>query len=215
MATKIYKTGNYIVVEDGVNPKNEFHAVETTIVSYEKDSDTYYKVNYENSLVADLISTDIVDENGDAYSDFDTWRSENTGFNTAAGGSVAYFVQCTSSSPANGGTNYFGGYPKGLVTSANISKVFIQKSGTIKTVTINCYSGTAGTNQNWTLSIRLNNTTDYPIETIGIATNERKFNNELLNIPVVKGDYFEIKCSNPTWGTPPLTTAMSGNVIVE
>jgi hypothetical protein len=215
MATKIYSKGNYIIVDDGVNPKNEMFNKDCKIVPYTQDSISYYRVLDEKSTVKDVLASEIVDENGDAYLDFDTWRAENTGFNTGAGGSVPYFVQCTSSSPASGGTNYFGGYPKGLVTSANISKVYIQKDGVIKSASINCYSGTAGTDQNWSMYIRVNNSEDHLIETIGTATNERTFNNESLNVPVVKGDYFEIKTTNPTWGTPPLTTAMSGNVIVD
>lgn len=131
------------------------------------------------------------------------------------GEAMTYAVQNTSSSPVSGGTNYFGAYPKGMVTTADISKVYIQKAGVIRKVVINSYSGTAGTNENWSFYIRLNNTTDYLIETVGLATNERTFNNNALNIPVVEGDYIEIKTGNPTWVTPPLTTATSGNIIVE
>jgi hypothetical protein len=61
----------------------------------------------------------------------------------------------------------------------------------------------------------VNNTTDYLIETIGASASERIFNNESLNIPVVSGDYFEIKAINPTWVTNPLTTIFGGNVVIE
>jgi len=132
-----------------------------------------------------------------------------------AGEAMTYFVQSTSSSPADGGTFYFGTLPKGIITTANISKVYIKKSGVIRMADIYCYSGTAGTAENWSLYIRVNNTTDYLIETIGSATNERIFNNNALNIPVIAGDYFEIKGINPTWATNPLTTIFGGNVIVE
>lgn len=131
------------------------------------------------------------------------------------GEAVTYAVQNTSSSPVSGGTNYFGAYPKGMVTTSDISKVYVQKAGVIRKVVINSYSGTAGTNENWSFYIRLNNTTDYLIETVGLATNERTFNNNTLNIPVVEGDYFEIKTVNPPWGTAPATTATAGNIIVE
>lgn len=126
-----------------------------------------------------------------------------------------YFVQNTSSPPASGGTNYFGAYPKGLVTTAGISKVYVLKNGIITKANINCYSGTAGTNENWSLYIRLNNTTDYLIETIGLATNERTFNNESLEIPVLSGEYFELKAVNPPWGTAPATTTFAGNILIK
>jgi hypothetical protein len=128
---------------------------------------------------------------------------------------MPYTVQSTSSSPVDAQTVYFGNMPKGVITTANISKVHIESSGVIRRANVYCYSGTAGTAENWSLYIRVNNTTDYLIETVGSATNERIFNNESLNIPVNAGDYFEIKAVNPTWVTNPLTTTFGGNVIVE
>ena len=78
-----------------------------------------------------------------------------------------------------------------------------------------CYSGTAGTAENWSLYIRLNNTTDTLIATIGAATNARQFSNAALNISVVAGDYIEIKSVQPTWATNPLTTLYGGYLYVE
>jgi len=131
------------------------------------------------------------------------------------GESMLYTVHALTSSPTDSATIYFGNLTKAPTTTANISKVHIENSGVIRKANIYCYSGTAGTSENWSFYIRLNNTTDYLIETIGTATNERTFNNNALNIPVVEGDYFEIKTTNPPWSTAPLTTATSGNIIVE
>lgn len=80
---------------------------------------------------------------------------------------------------------------------------------------IYCYAGTAGTAENWTANIRLNNTTDTLIETIGASTNERIFNNESLNIAVVAGDYIEIKMVNPLWATNPATAIFGGYIYIE
>ncbi len=126
-----------------------------------------------------------------------------------------YFVQSTSNSPADGQTVYLGGLPKGLVTTAGISKVYVLKNGIITKANIYCYSGTAGTAENWSMYIRVNNTTDYLIQTIGSATNERIFSNLNLEIPVIVGDYFEIKLINPTWVTNPLTTTFAGNILIK
>lgn len=124
-------------------------------------------------------------------------------------------VQALTSSPVDAQTIYFGNLPKAPVTTANISKVYIPRAGTIKRAEIYCYSGTAGTNQAWSGYIRLNNTTDTLIATLSVATSERVFSNSSLNIAVVAGDYFEIKFINPTWATNPLTTIFGGYIYID
>ena len=124
-------------------------------------------------------------------------------------------VQALTSSPADGATIYFGQLPKAPTTSANISKIYIRKAGTIKMVQLYCYSGTAGTAEAWVANIRLNNTTDTQIASVAAAASERIFTNSSLNIPVVAGDYIEIKLVNPTWATNPLTTIFGGYIYIE
>lgn len=124
-------------------------------------------------------------------------------------------VQALTSSPTDAQTVYFGMLPKAPVTAAGTSKVYIRKSGHIKVAEIYCYSGTAGTSENWSLYIRVNNTTDYLIQTLGVSANERVFSNTGLNIPVNAGDYIEIKGVQPTWATNPLTTIYGGYIYIE
>lgn len=125
-------------------------------------------------------------------------------------------VQALTSSPADGATVYFGQLPKAPITTANVSKVYIRKAGTIKIVEIRCYSGTAGDAASWSLYIRKNNTTDYLIATLAVSASERVFSNTGLNIAMAVGDYFEIKSINPTWATTnPLTTIFAGYVYLE
>jgi hypothetical protein len=124
-------------------------------------------------------------------------------------------VQALTSSPVDAQTIYFGNLPKAPVTTAAISKVYIPRTGSIKRAEIYCYSGTAGTSENWSCYIRLNNSTDTLVQTIGAATNERRFNNSSLSISVVAGDYIEIKFINPTWATNPLTTIFGGYIYIE
>ena len=124
-------------------------------------------------------------------------------------------VQALTSSPADGATIYFGMLPKAPTTTANISKVYINQAGTIKIAEIYCYSGTAGTAENWSMYIRKNNSTDTLIKTLGVNTNERRFTNNALNIAVAAGDYIEIKCINPTWATNPATTIFGGYIYIE
>lgn len=123
--------------------------------------------------------------------------------------------QGLTSSPVDAQTIYVGQLPKAPTTTAAISKIYIRKAGTIRAAQVYAYSGTAGTNENWSFNIRLNNTTDTLIQTVGAATSERIFTNVALNIPVVVGDYFEIKAVNPTWATNPLTTIIGGYIYVD
>jgi len=124
-------------------------------------------------------------------------------------------VQALTSSPADGATIYFGNLPKAPTTTANTSKIYIRKAGTIKHAEIYCFSGTAGTAENWSLYIRKNNTTDTLIATVGSATSERVFSNTALSIAVAVNDYIEIKAINPTWATNPLTTIFGGYIYIE
>ena len=124
-------------------------------------------------------------------------------------------VQALTSSPTDAQTIYFGMLPKAPTTTANISKVYIRKAGTIKVAELYCYSGTAGTNESWSIYIRVNNTTDNLIATVSAATSERVFSNTGLSIAVNAGDYIEIKSVNPTWATNPLTTIFGGHIYIE
>lgn len=124
-------------------------------------------------------------------------------------------VQALTSSPADGATIYFGMLPKAPTTTANASKIYIRKACTLKVVEVYCYSGTAGTSEEWNMYVRKNNTTDTLIATLSIATNERVFSNSSLAISLVAGDYLEMKCVNPTWATNPATTIFGGYLYFE
>jgi hypothetical protein len=133
------------------------------------------------------------------------------------GGGLGYTinVQALTSSPVDAQTVYFGMLPKAPVTVAATSKIYIRKAGTIKIAEIYCYSGTAGTNEAWSLYIRKNNTTDTLIKTLSVNTNERIFTNAELSIAVAVNDYIEIKGVQPTWATNPATTIYGGYIYIE
>jgi hypothetical protein len=124
-------------------------------------------------------------------------------------------VQALTSSPTDGQTVYFGTLPKAPVTVAATSKIYIRKAGTLKAAEIYCYSGTAGSAENWSLYVRKNNTTDYLISTLGVSASERIFSNTGLSIPLAVGDYIEIKGIQPAWGTNPATTIYGGYLYIE
>lgn len=124
-------------------------------------------------------------------------------------------VQALTSSPTDAQTIYFGNIPRAPTTTQGTSKIYIRKAGTIKIAEIYCQSGTAGTNEAWVVSIRLNNSGDTQIASVSLATGERIWSNTGLSIAVVAGDYIEIKSVNPTWATNPLTTIMGGYIYIE
>lgn len=124
-------------------------------------------------------------------------------------------VQHLAASPTDAQTVYFGQVPKAPSTTAAINKVYIHKAGTITVANIYCYAATAGTGEDWSLYLTLNNTTDTLIETIGAAASERVFDNSSLSIAVSQGDYVEIKAVQPTWATNPANNFCGGYLFIE
>ena len=117
--------------------------------------------------------------------------------------------------PIDGATYYFG-MTTHLPDSIGKHKIYIRKAGTIKIAEINSYAGgTAGTNENISLYINLNGSSDTLIATVGLAAAERDFTNSALSIAVVAGDYFEIKMVCPTWATNPSYVCFGGYIYIE
>lgn len=78
MATKVYLTGNYLTIGEG-DPKIEGFASETFVSSSGIGADKYYNFVQNGSVIARILASEIVDENGDAYADFEAWKDANTG----------------------------------------------------------------------------------------------------------------------------------------
>lgn len=99
-------------------------------------------------------------------------------------------------------------------TSEGIRKIPIPVTGTITICTVGFYSSTVtpGTNESFSLVLRLNATTDFTIATIAAATADRIFTNLALSIAVTAGDSIEFKWVFPaTWGTAPSATTTAGS----
>lgn len=137
---------------------------------------------------------------------------------TSAGGGLGYTIHIVAlaTNPADSTTQYLGMLAAVPSQTAGRNKVHIRVAGTITVANIYSYAGaTAGTGENISLSVRLNNTTDYLIETVGSATAERVFSNSSLSIAVVAGDYIEIKCVYPAWATNPTALVYGGYIYVQ
>lgn len=186
-------------------------------------------VDFINIVNSDTKSNSVVISFNDGSTDTESWKGvlaqdeilsyvEGAGWivtNSFSSIGYAVNVQALTSSPVDAQTVYFGTLPKAPVTAANTSKVYIRKAGRIKIAEINCFSGTAGTAEAWSLYVRVNNTTDYLIQTISASASERIFSNTSLDIPVSVGDYIEIKGVQPTWSVNPLTTIYGGYIYIE
>jgi len=114
----------------------------------------------------------------------------------------------------NGLTYYFGNIGRSMLTTADISRLYIPKTGIIKKAYITQYSGAAGTITSITVSIRLNNTTDTLVATSSATTNLRTYNNNALSINVNEGDYIEMKVTSVSTVAPTLNV-FGGTIYIE
>jgi hypothetical protein len=125
-------------------------------------------------------------------------------------------VMATESSPVDGETTYFGILPAPPSTTEGQSKIYIRRAGTMKIAEIYSYSATAGTAESWGMKVRLNGATDYPVGADqSVSSSERIWSNTSINIPVVPGDYIQIKSVQPTWMTNPENTTFGGYIYIE
>lgn len=117
---------------------------------------------------------------------------------------------------ADSTTLYFAGSAF-LPTTANASQwgIRMQRDTLITEAQVVFSSATViGSNENISIYIRVNDTTDYLIATVGSTDRARVFYNGAMNggagIALVSGDYVCIKVVPPAWGTNPTNTHMDG-----
>jgi len=111
-------------------------------------------------------------------------------------------------------TYYFGMTGIAGTTTANVRRVYIPLAGTIKEIYFYIRSSVTSS-ENWTVSLRLNNTTNTTIATIGNTSGDKVFSNSNLNVTVVAGDYFEITTTTPAWVTPASNSNFYGTLIIH
>lgn len=129
---------------------------------------------------------------------------------------VLLTVSCANFTPTDAQTLYFSTQFNAPVANANRRRTYFRRSWTIVAAEFGCFSlTTSGSNEDWSLYFRLNNTTDTLIATVAESANQRNFTNSALNISVVSGDWFEMKLVNPTWATEPGSSAIGGYLVLE
>lgn len=113
-------------------------------------------------------------------------------------------------------TTYYLGSTLGVPPTAAQNKTYIPRGGIISMAQVYWYAATvAGTNESFSIYVRLNNTTDYLIQAKSDTNAEKLFDNPNINIPVAVGDYIEIKLVCPTWVTNPTGVRIYWRVLVK
>ena len=88
----------------------------------------------------------------------------------------------------DGDTLYFGVSNTPPDTTANTKTQSIPIAGKIVGCVLDTRCTTAGTNEDWPMAIRINDTTDVAVATVGVSANIRVWRNVTLNTAVAAGD---------------------------
>ena len=141
-----------------------------------------------------------------------TWQAKaNFGY--------ALNVRTTAGNPADSSTYYppHGGSPINATATLAAAKIFLPVAGTINTVYGAFFmSGASPSNENSTLYIRKNNTTDTTItSTFKIQNATNTFSSTNLGISVSAGDYVTLKWTTPAWTTNPLNVIVCYTILVQ
>jgi len=124
------------------------------------------------------------------------------GSNINLGASTTYyFAGCASIQP---------------ITTPNIVSLVAPKAGTMTNVHITFWvNGTLASAENCTLSVRVNNTTDYLVtNTLQLTSVTNLVNVDNLSIPIAEDDSFEFKLVTGAFGTPPTQVRIFGNITI-
>lgn len=140
-------------------------------------------------------------------------------FQTTTGDTpTVYTLSNNSGNPADGATYFLanGSTTIAITASGNAQSRFYATMTCNITIVYGQVrvTGTLGTTENSTLSIRKNNTTDTTVtSTLQLNSATVDFSNTGLSIALAAGDYFELKLATPTWSTNPTTVSFDIGVI--
>lgn len=111
------------------------------------------------------------------------------------------------SSGASGGTN----------DATGISRIYVPKAGVLSVCRLLLtVQGTLASSETSTISIRVNDTTDYTVSDAVVANATiNAISNTAMSITLAAGDFFSFKWVTPTWATNPTTVRISGIVYIQ
>lgn len=166
--------------------------------------------------LANLSGTNSGDETGDSIKSklgISTLSGSNTG------DKLCYALQANCGAigtPTTNTTYWYGSAGSAPVANGvDRFRVYVPKSGRIKTVIVSLWSNSASSGEAWPFYIRINNTTDYLIASVGDTAKNKVWSNTGLDIAVNAGDYFEIKFITPAWVTVPTTLIFNTVIYLE
>jgi hypothetical protein len=127
-----------------------------------------------------------------------------------------YIGHAAWGTPTDLATAVFGSVPISPQTAGGTFSAFdieLRGNGVIRACTFNSWaSGVAGSNEAWSLYIRVN-ATDYLVQTLSTVNPIRQFKNTSLNIPYVNGDILRMVYVNPNWITANPTQVLGSGII--
>jgi len=101
-----------------------------------------------------------------------------------------------------------------VATSASVN-YFVLKPGTLNRV----YGGvrcTVGSNENCTVFIRVNNSSNTNVTTtLSLTATLNAFSNSSLGISLNAGDYFTLGFTGPVWATNPTNVSITATAVIE
>lgn len=121
-------------------------------------------------------------------------------------------------SPSNATTYYFGADATwhSHTASKAVTRMYVPKAGTIKSVYGGFYVGAPGSAETFTLNLRLNDTSNTAITTTAstsLASNY--FQNTGLSVAVVAGDFIDLVATTPSWVTGPTGGQLNAFIYIE
>lgn len=161
-------------------------------------------------------STQVLKSNGAAA--LPTWQSN--------AGVTGYALQMTTAegNPADA-TTYFmrnsnnsisGAFTASTASGGLLQQLYVTRTGTV-TACAGSFNtrGTVASNENTSVIIRKNNTTDATVtSTAKLTAAGVNFSNTAMTLAVTAGDYLEIKVVCPTWGTNPTAVSFSATILI-
>jgi hypothetical protein len=143
--------------------------------------------------------------------------SDGTNWSSAVASAGINFLQCLTvqaGNPADSTTYYFSflGTFTALTTINSARRFVVPFACTITRVYgVFTVAGTLGSNENCTLFLRKNDTSNTDISTtIQLTSSTVTVNNTGLSISLVAGDYVSWGFTGPAWGTNPTTVSFAG-----
>lgn len=133
-------------------------------------------------------------------------------------GGYALQAYCAASSPADNTTYYWGSqYTLALTTTPGTAFFYPPRAGTITVVQLALHvTGTLGTTETSTMSLRLNNTTDTTISSAVRCDAATAIYTASISVAVLTTDYIEMKWATPAggWATNPTNVIWHASIYI-